>query len=60
MQQNNQVIYKDDKILHNGELWNVINIEAKGEKDEEFTLEHTAQGEIAHIIVSTQDIKYVD
>jgi len=60
MQQNNQVTYKDDKIFHNGELWNVINIEAKGEKDVEFTLEHTAQGEIAHSIVSTQDIKYVD
>ena len=56
MQQNNQVIYRDDKIFHNGELWNVINIEANGEKDVEFSLEHTAQGETAHIIVGTQDI----
>lgn len=60
MQQNNQVIYRDDKVFHNGELWNVINIEANGEKDVEFSLEHTAQGETAHIIVGTQDIKFID
>ena len=60
MQQNNQIIYKDDKIFHNGELWNVINIEANGEKDVEFSLEHTAQGGTAHIIVDTQDIKFID
>jgi hypothetical protein len=60
MQQNNQVIYRNDKIFHNGELWNVINIEANGEKDVEFSLEHTARGETDHIIVGAQDIKFID
>jgi hypothetical protein len=60
MNHNGKVIYRDNKIFYNGELWDLAGVQADSDAHIKIQLEKIATSETLQVRVHADDIMFMD